>query len=49
VQELLTEMFDGKEPSKGIKPDDVIAYGAAVQGSSISGEGGVETRGIISV
>jgi heat shock protein 5 len=45
VQELLTEMFDGKEPNKGIKPDEAVAYGAAVQGSIISGEGGAETKG----
>jgi heat shock protein 5 len=42
-------MFDNKEPNEEIKPDDVVAYGAAVQGSSISGDGGVETKGIISV
>jgi len=45
VQELLTEMFDGKEPNKGINPDEAVAYGAAVQGSIISGEGGAETKG----
>ncbi|XP_066386290.1 heat shock 70 kDa protein BIP2 [Miscanthus floridulus] len=47
VQELLTEMFDGKEPNKGINPDEAVAYGAAVQGSIISGEGGAETKGIL--
>ena len=45
VQELLTEFFDGKEPNKGINPDEAVAYGAAVQGSIISGEGGAETKG----
>jgi heat shock protein 5 len=45
VQELLKEMFDGKEPTKGINPDEAVAYGAAVQGSIISGEGGAETKG----
>ena len=45
AQELLTEMFDGKEPNKGINPDEAVAYGAAVQGSIISGEGGAETKG----
>nr|CAB3493513.1 unnamed protein product [Digitaria exilis] len=47
VQELLTEMFDGKEPNKGINPDEAVAYGAAVQGSIISGEGGAETKDIL--
>ena len=32
VQSLLTEYFGGKEPSKGINPDEAVAYGAAVQG-----------------
>ncbi|KAF8287388.1 heat shock protein 70, partial [Clavulina sp. PMI_390] len=31
VQQLLQEYF-GKEPSKGIKPDKAVAYGAAVRG-----------------
>nr|CAB3498475.1 unnamed protein product [Digitaria exilis] len=47
VQELLTELFDGKEPNKGINPDEAVAYGAAVQGSIISGEGGAETKDIL--
>ncbi|CAD6214221.1 unnamed protein product [Miscanthus lutarioriparius] len=47
VQELLTEMFDGKEPNKGINPDEAVAYGAAVQGIIISGEGGAETKDIL--
>lgn len=31
VQALLKEYFDGKEPNKGINPDEAVAYGAAVQ------------------
>merc|ERR1712078_981598 len=31
VQSLLQDYFDGKEPSKGINPDEAVAYGAAVQ------------------
>jgi molecular chaperone DnaK (HSP70) len=31
VQQLLTEYFNGKEPNKGINPDESVAYGAAVQ------------------
>lgn len=45
VQELLRDLFDGKEPSKGINPDEAVAYGAAVQGGILSGEGGEETKG----
>ena len=32
VQQILKDYFDGKEPSKGINPDEAVAYGAAVQG-----------------
>jgi len=40
VQALLEEYFDGKKPSKGINPDEAVAYGAAVQGGVLSGEEG---------
>merc|ERR1711994_212561 len=38
VQQLVKEFFNGKEPSKGINPDEAVAYGAAVQGGVLSGE-----------
>lgn len=41
VQELLREYFNGKEPTKGINPDEAVAYGAAVQGGILSGEEGL--------
>ena len=47
VQQLLKDYFDGKEPNKGVNPDEAVAYGAAVQGSILSGEGGEETKGTI--
>ena len=37
VQQLLKEYF-GKEPSKGINPDEAVAYGAAVQGGILAGD-----------
>ncbi|VAI53425.1 unnamed protein product [Triticum turgidum subsp. durum] len=39
--------FDGKEPNKGVNPDEAVAFGAAVQGSILSGEGGDETKDIL--
>merc|ERR1719263_995047 len=47
VQELLKDYFDGKEPNKGVNPDEAVAYGAAVQGGILSGEGGDETKDIL--
>jgi molecular chaperone DnaK len=37
VQELVKEIF-GKEPHKGVNPDEVVAIGAAIQGAVLSGE-----------
>merc|ERR1711953_667032 len=39
IQQLVKEFFNGKEPSRGINPDEAVAYGAAVQGGVLSGEG----------
>merc|ERR1711966_137551 len=47
VQALLKEFFNNKEPNKGINPDEAVAYGAAVQGGILSGEGGDETKDIL--
>eukprot|EP00899_Mesostigma_viride_P024025 jgi/Mesvir1/4807/Mv11101-RA.1 len=47
VQELIKNYFDGKEPNKGVNPDEAVAYGAAVQGGILSGEGGDETKDIL--
>ncbi len=37
VQELVNSVF-GKEPSKGVNPDEVVALGAAIQGGVLSGD-----------
>ena len=31
IQSMVQEFFNGKEPNKGINPDEAVAYGAAVQ------------------
>ncbi|THH11508.1 hypothetical protein EW146_g8019 [Bondarzewia mesenterica] len=49
VQQLLREFFGGKEPSKGINPDEAVAYGAAVQGGILSGEIGTEDVVLVDV
>jgi len=40
VQQLLKDYFNGKEPNRGINPDEAVAYGAAVQAGVISGDEG---------
>jgi len=37
VQKLLKDYFNGKEPNRGINPDEAVAYGAAVQGGVLCG------------
>merc|ERR1712134_51830 len=40
VQALIKDFFNGKEPNRGINPDEAVAYGAEVQAGILSGEGG---------
>jgi heat shock protein 5 len=47
VQQLLQDFFNGKEPNRGINPDEAVAYGAAVQGGILSGEGGEDTKDLL--
>jgi molecular chaperone DnaK len=37
VQELVVKLF-GKEPHKGVNPDEVVAVGAAIQGGVLAGD-----------
>jgi heat shock protein 5 len=38
VVEMIENYFNGKKASKGVNPDEAVAYGAAVQGGVLSGE-----------
>ena len=48
VQQLLKDYFN-KEPSKGINPDEAVAYGAAVQGGILSGAEGTNDMVLVDV
>ena len=38
VQAFVKDLFGGKEPHKGVNPDEVVSIGAAIQGGIISGD-----------
>jgi molecular chaperone DnaK len=38
VQDAVKQIFGGKEPHKGVNPDEVVAIGAAIQGGVLKGE-----------
>jgi len=38
VQEAVKKFFGGKEPHKGVNPDEVVAIGAAIQGGVLGGD-----------
>merc|ERR1711907_373208 len=47
VQQLLKDFFGGKEPNKGINPDEAVAFGAAVQGGILQGVTNDETKDVL--
>ncbi|HEV2490390.1 MAG TPA: molecular chaperone DnaK [Candidatus Acidoferrales bacterium] len=38
VVDIVKQLFGGKEPHKGVNPDEVVAVGAAIQGGVLGGE-----------
>jgi len=47
VQQLIKDYFNGKEPSRGINPDEAVAYGAAVQGGILGGASDETTKDLL--
>ncbi|KAH7667831.1 Heat shock protein 70 family protein [Dioscorea alata] len=46
VQQMLQNLFNGKELCKTINPDEAVVYGAAVQAAILSGEGDKKLQGL---
>ena len=47
VQQLLQEFFNGKQPCRGVDPDEAVAYGAAVQAAVIKGDNSDAVKDIL--
>jgi heat shock protein 5 len=47
IQQLIKDYFNGKEPNKGVNPDEAVAYGAAVQGGILGGEASEATNDLV--
>ncbi|KAH0820899.1 hypothetical protein GEV33_001892 [Tenebrio molitor] len=47
IQNLLHELFQGKELNKSINPDEAVAYGAAVQAAILTGDNSEAVRDIL--
>ncbi|KAG5834703.1 hypothetical protein ANANG_G00264400 [Anguilla anguilla] len=49
IHQLVQEFFDGKEPSRGINPDEAVAYGAAVFAAVQSGDEDTDSVALLDV
>ena len=47
IHQLIKDFFNGKEPSRGINPDEAVAYSAAVQGGILAGESDETNKDIL--
>lgn len=47
IQSMVSNFFNGKKLNFSVNPDEAIAYGAAIQASILSGNGGKTTDGLL--
>ncbi|OHT15111.1 Heat shock cognate 71 kDa protein [Tritrichomonas foetus] len=47
VQQLLQDFFNGKQPCRGVDPDEAVAYGAAVQAAILKGNQSETVKNIL--
>ena len=47
VQSMLSDFFNGKQLNRSINPDEAVAFGAAVQGAILSGEGDATVKDLL--
>ena len=47
VIQLLQDYFNGKQPNKSIKPDEAVAYGAAIQAAVLSDQGKSDVQKVL--
>merc|ERR1719445_985564 len=47
IQKMVKDFFNGKEPNRGINPDEAVAHGAAVQAGILSGDDDETLKGLL--